>query len=208
MRWFSDQFRLNVLLALLFSHAVWAQDRPISFHEQILPILERRCHGCHQPANAGGQLNLTSYSQLSKGGKQGSILVPGKPEDSLIIKMISGDPPRMPMSGGPLNGDEIQLIRLWISQGGTDDTPAGKESAAIWWSLKPISRPAAAPTSDPWIRTPIDGFILAKLKEKADAIARSRSTHPDSARDLRLARSSTHSRGSAEFSQRQVTVGL
>ena len=83
-----------------------------------------------------------------------------------MVKMISGEPPRMPMSGGPLTAEEVRLIRSWISQGATDDTPAGKESAAIWWSLKPISRPTVAPTNDPWIRTPIDAFILAKLKEK------------------------------------------
>jgi hypothetical protein len=166
MRWFSDQSCLNFLLALLFSHAVWAQDRPISFQQQILPILEGRCHVCHQSTNAGGQLDLTSYSQLRKGGKQGTTLVPSKPEDSLIVKMISGEPPRMPMSGGPLTAEEIQLIRSWISQGASDDTPAGKENAAVWWSLKPLSRPAAAPANDPWIRTPVDAFILAKLKEK------------------------------------------
>jgi len=166
MRWFSDQSCLNFLLALLFNHAVWAQNRPISFQQQILPILERRCHACHQPANAGGQLSLTSYSHIRKGGKQGPTLEPGKPDDSLMVKMISGEPPRMPMSGGPLTAEEVRLIRSWISQGATDDTPAGKESAAIWWSLKPISRPAAAPTNDPWIRTSIDAFILAKLKEK------------------------------------------
>ena len=166
MRWLSDQFRLNFLLAILFSQALWAQDRPISFQQQILPILERRCHACHQPANAGGGLNLTSYSQLRKGGKQGPIVIPGKPEDSLMVKMISGEAPRMPMSGGPLAGDEIRLVRLWISQGATDDTAVGKENPAVWWSLKPISRPAAPLASDPWIRTPIDGFILAKLKEK------------------------------------------
>ena len=125
MRWLSDQFRLSFLLTLLFSQAVWAQDPTISFQQQILPILERRCHACHQPANAGGQLNLTSYSDLRKGGKQGTILVPGKPEDSLIMKMISGEPPRMPMSGGPLAGEEIRLIRSWISQGARDDTPSG-----------------------------------------------------------------------------------
>ena len=72
----------------------------------------------------------------------------------------------MPMSGGPLTAEEIQLIRSWISQGASDDTPAGKENAAVWWSLKPLSRPAAAPANDPWIRTPVDTFILAKLKEK------------------------------------------
>ena len=166
MRRFFDQCRLNFLLAMVFTHTAWAEDRPISLYQQILPVLERRCHACHQPVNAGGQLSLTSYSQLRKGGKSGPVLVPGKPDDSLMVKMISGDPPRMPMSGGPLNRDEIQLIRSWISQGAIDDTPAGKESTAIWWSLKPISRPAKAPTTDPWIRTPIDGFILAKLKEK------------------------------------------
>src|SRR5262245_51880415 len=125
MRWFSDQLHLHVLLALFFSHAVWAQDRPISFHQKILPILERRCHVCHQSTNAGGQLDLTNYSQLRKGGKQGATLVPAKPEESLIVKMISGQPPRMPMSGGPLTAEEIGLIRSWISQGATDDTPAG-----------------------------------------------------------------------------------
>ena len=166
MRWLSDQLQMTFLLATLFSSAVWAQDRPVSFHQQILPILERRCYACHQSANAGGQLNLTSYPDLRKGGKQGAILVPGKPEDSLIVKMISGEPPRMPMSGPPLSKDDINLIHHWISQGAGNDVPAGKENAAVWWSLKPLSRPTAPPTSDPWIRTPIDAFILAKLKEK------------------------------------------
>ena len=166
IRWLLEQFHSNLLLVMLASQAVWAQDRPVSFQQQILPILERRCHACHQAENAGGQLNLTNYSQLRKGGKQGSAIIPGKPEDSLIVKMISGEPPRMPMSGGPLAGEEVRMIRLWISQGAPDDTPAGKENPAAWWSLRPLSRPAKPALSDPWILTPIDGFVLAKLKEK------------------------------------------
>ena len=161
-----NHFLLNFAVAALFSSAAQAQDSPVSFQRQITPILERRCHACHQPANAGGQLNLTSYSQLRKGGKQGSILVPEKPEDSLMVKMISGTSPRMPMSGGPLTGEEVRVIRAWISQGAADDTPVGKESPELWWSLKPISRPTEALVRDAWIRTPIDAFILAKLKEK------------------------------------------
>ena len=166
MKWLLNHFLFILSVAAFFTCAAMAQDPPISFHRQIAPILERRCHACHQAANAGGQLNLTSYSLFRKGGKEGPILVPGKPDDSLMVKMISGEPPRMPMTGGPLTGEEIRLIRLWISQGATDDTPARKESAAVWWSLKPISRPAVTPLSDAWIRTPIDAFILAKLKEK------------------------------------------
>src|SRR5262245_22429561 len=162
----SDQVRINLLLVTFFSSAVWAQDRPVSFQQEILPILERRCHVCHQADNAGGQLNLTNYSQLSNGGKQGPAFFSGKPEDSLIVKMISGNPPRMPMTGGPLTGDEVRLIRVWISQGAADDTPAGKTSSAVWWSLKPLSRPAIPALNDPWICTSIDAFVLAKLKEK------------------------------------------
>jgi len=82
------------------------------------------------------------------------------------MKMISGETPRMPMSGGPLAGEEIRLIRSWISQGARDDTPVGKENAAIWWSLKPLLGPAAPPINNRWGQTPIDAFILAKLKEK------------------------------------------
>ncbi|HEX2523757.1 MAG TPA: DUF1549 domain-containing protein, partial [Terriglobia bacterium] len=157
---------MTFLLATLFSSAVWAQDRPVSFHQQILPILERRCHACHQSENAGGQLNLTSYSHLRKGGKQGPAFVSGKPEDSLIVKMISGEPPRMPMTGGPLSKEEINLIRSWISQGVQDDTPAEQKGPTVWWSLKTLELPLKPVLNDLWIRTPIDAFILAKLKEK------------------------------------------
>ncbi len=44
----------------------------------------------------------------------------------------------MPMSGGPLSPGEVSLIRSWISQGVQDDTPAGKESPPVWWSLKAL----------------------------------------------------------------------
>lgn len=166
MNWFLNHLLVSLAGVAISSTMAMAQEPPVGFQRQIVPILERRCHACHQPTNAGGQLNLTSYAEFRKGGKQGSIVVPGKPADSLIVKMISGETPRMPMSGGPLTAQEVQLIRSWISQGAADDSPAGKENAAVWWSLKPIVRPATAPAGDPWVRTPIDAFILAKLKEK------------------------------------------
>jgi mono/diheme cytochrome c family protein len=166
MKWLVHHFLCGLFATAFFASRALAQYPPVSFQRQVAPILERRCHACHQPTNASGQLDLTSYSQLRRGGKGGPVLIPGKPEDSLLVKMISGAPPRMPMSGGPLTGEETQLIRSWISQGALDDTPAGKENAAVWWSLKPVSRPAAPPIRDPWVRSPIDAFILAKLKEK------------------------------------------
>src|SRR5262249_62179724 len=67
--------------------------RPVSFHEQVHPILQRRCQGCHQPASTGGKLVLTAFSGLVKGGAHGAAIRPGKPEQSPLVTFISGKEP-------------------------------------------------------------------------------------------------------------------
>ena len=97
-------------------------------------------------------LALTSAEGLLKGGKRGAVVVPGKPDESLLFKLVSGGPPRMPLTGEPLSKPEIETIRQWIEQGAKWTDPE------TWWSLKPLVKPSGAMT--------IDGFIQAKLKEK------------------------------------------
>ena len=96
---------------------------PVSYYRKIRPILQRRCSGCHQPAKMGGKLLLTSYAGLKKGGENGAGIVPGKPDDSLLIDYISGDEPEMPKNAKPLLPEQVTLISLWIKQGAKDDTP-------------------------------------------------------------------------------------
>ena len=98
--------------------------KPISFYRQVRPILQRHCSGCHQPAKLGGNLQLISYDLFKKGGDGGPSFVPGKPDESLIVQQISGEKPEMPLNSDPLSGKQIETIRTWIAQGGTDDTPA------------------------------------------------------------------------------------
>lgn len=83
-----------------------------------------------------------------------------------MVKMISGQNPRMPMSGGPLTAAEVKLIQLWISQGASDDADAGNAKDLTWWSLKPLSNPAVPTASSSWARSSLDAFILAELKER------------------------------------------
>ena len=97
---------------------------PVSFYRQVRPILQRHCSGCHQPAKAGGELLLTSYEGLKKGGDQGEGFVPGKPDESLLIDNISGDEPLMPLKADPLKPEQVALISRWIKEGAKDDTPA------------------------------------------------------------------------------------
>lgn len=103
-----------------------AADAPVSFYRQIRPLLLRHCQGCHQPQRALGQLDVTSYAALKKGGESGDGFAPGAPDDSVLMDFIKGDAPRMPKNGVgiPFSKDQVELIARWIKEGGKDDTPA------------------------------------------------------------------------------------
>lgn len=101
-----------------------AETPAVSFYHDVVPILKRSCTGCHHPGKLKGQLDLTTYAALAKGGKHGPAFVAGQPAASKIIEEISGEEPSMPAEGDPLTPDEVALIARWIEQGAKDDTPA------------------------------------------------------------------------------------
>ena len=122
---------LVVLGLLLVVPALRAEDetpeapQPVSYYRQVRPILQRNCSGCHQPAKAGGKLSLTAYPELQKGGDSGEGIVPGKPDESVLVEFITGDKPQMPLKAPPLPKDQVALISRWIAEGAKDDTPMG-----------------------------------------------------------------------------------
>ena len=99
-------------------------DSAVSYHSQIVPILKRSCQGCHHPGDPNGGLIVTTYADLTRGGMAGESIIPGKPDDSLLIKLISGDEPAMPQNMEPLSAEEVEMFRRWILEGANDDTPA------------------------------------------------------------------------------------
>ena len=58
------------------------------FESRIRPLLASRCYACHTGARSGG-LRLDSRAAALEGGKSGPALVPGKPEESLLIGAIT-----------------------------------------------------------------------------------------------------------------------
>ena len=96
----------------------------VSYHSQIVPILKRSCQGCHHPGDPNGDLIVTTYADLTRGGMAGEAITPGKPDDSLLIQLISGDEPAMPQNMEPLSAEEVEMFRRWILEGANDDTPA------------------------------------------------------------------------------------
>ena len=101
-----------------------ATDSTVSYHSQIVPLLKRSCQGCHHPGDPNGDLIVTTYADLKRGGMAGDAIVPGKPDESLLIELISGDEPAMPQNMEPLSTEEVELFRRWILEGAPDDTPA------------------------------------------------------------------------------------
>ena len=120
-----------VMLLPLVAADNHAGDTPVSYHSQIVPILKRSCQGCHHPGDPNGGLIVTTYTDLKQGGMAGdATIVPGKPDDSLIIELISGDEPAMPQNMEPLSAEEVELFRRWILEGANDDTPAEVDDMA------------------------------------------------------------------------------
>ncbi|QDT97595.1 DUF1549 domain-containing protein [Gimesia aquarii] len=98
----------------------------ISFYQQIRPILQAHCAGCHHPRNPEGEYVITEFSRLLKGGEsETTAIIPGKPDESYFVKLITphGNEAEMPKGKSPLLQDQIALIRSWIQQGAIDDSP-------------------------------------------------------------------------------------
>ena len=106
--------------------AMCATTQDIDFMKQIQPILEKRCYECHAAKKQKHKLRFDSGAAILKGGKDGPILVPGKPDESKIIKRISlpkDDDDIMPPEGDPLTKAQIELIKKWVAAGAK--MPAG-----------------------------------------------------------------------------------
>jgi hypothetical protein len=160
---------LLVATCPLVSHA--APD----FERDVAPLLIRRCLECHHTTGAAGGLVLTQRETVDKGGDSGAALVPGKPEESALLKrVLSGEmPPPKHEKSQRLPDAEIQLLKDWIATGAkwpagrvldpyerTTETRAGRD----WWSFQPVRRPRVPGTPAEFaVHTPVDAFIVEKL---------------------------------------------
>ena len=155
------------LFALLIAAAVLpALHAEPDFQRDIRPILSNNCFRCHGPdekerkgGKNGLRLDIAEGAAEDLGGY--TALVPGKPEDSEIIKrLLSTDrdevmPP--PKTGKKLSGHEVDLLRQWIKAGG---------HYRRHWSYEPVRRSAVPLVSDATIRNPIDAFIVDRLRRE------------------------------------------
>jgi mono/diheme cytochrome c family protein len=148
--------------------AVAADPQGVAFFEQkIRPALVEHCYSCHsaEAKKLKGNLFLDSKAGWEKGGDSGEkVIVPGKPEESLLIKSIRHDDAdlAMPPKKAKLADTTIADFVTWVKMGAPDPRDGAKVEAKradkSWWSLQPLANQLPHDS--------IDGFIRAKLDEK------------------------------------------
>ena len=96
---------------------------PVSFEQDIAPVLKANCVRCHGTEQASAMLRLDTYSNMSRGGRSGPLAIPRRPLQSLLMARIMSpnEQQRMPRGGTKLPDAEIALLGRWIEQGAAFD---------------------------------------------------------------------------------------
>ena len=121
------------------------------FQQNIQPILTDHCLDCHSTATrSAGGLRLDDRDAVLTGGKSGPAIIPGKPDESLLIHRVLGDDPakaRMPKGEDePLSAKEIADLKAWIAQGAPWAAGAATAAnAAAPAAAKPHAKPVPYP---------------------------------------------------------------
>ena len=147
----------------------------VDYSRDIQPLFARHCYDCHGPDVQESKLRLDRRANLLRGGDSGEPgIVPGKPDESHLLRLVRGIDSGKVMPPEPserLTAAEIQLIERWIADGAkwpgaeneaTDDNPAATQH----WAFQPLNSPALPQIKSEWIRNGIDVWILQRLQQR------------------------------------------
>ena len=177
-------------------NASFSEEQLMFFETNIRPLFVRSCMECHGTDKANGNLAFLSREDLLRGGTQGPAIVPGKPEESLLIAAVEHRGKlRMPKSRRQLESDSIALLKEWIAMDApwpatnVKDAPKIRTKFVIYdsdrehWAFQPVARPELPQVENAsWPSDDIDQFILARLEAENLAPA------PQASRDALMRR--------------------
>jgi cytochrome c553 len=178
MRFLTGLTFLSICFAAIKPSAADDQAGRDYFEKNVRPLLVKHCYECHsqKAKKQKGGLRLDVRSGWQTGGESGPAIIPGKPEESLLVASVRYESFEMPPKG-KLTPAEIRIFERWVSMGapdprdGTISVPESKinfEEARRFWAFQPPVRhePPRVENVD-WPRSPIDRFLLAKLEAAA-----------------------------------------
>ncbi len=165
------------------------------FEKHVRPLLIEKCYECHshESGESDGDLFLDSAAAMRKGGSRGAVLVAGKPNQSLLMRVVNYRDRNLQMPpSGKLSESEIELLREWIESGATDprtqelkktDNGHGRVTTS------PIDRdPSTHWAFNVPVRQSVDTILDADVEDTIDVLAASAAEKADIEISLRADR--------------------
>ena len=146
------------------------------FESQVRPLLTDHCYECHAGESRilRGGLRLDHRAGWLRGGDSGPAIVPGDPQNSLLMQAVRYESMEMPPAGR-LSEQQTAVLGEWIRRGAPDprlEAPPAKLQPVDWdaarkhWAFQPIPDAEPPAESDPlWSKNPIDRFVRARLRQ-------------------------------------------
>jgi cytochrome c553 len=154
----------------------------------ITPMMLMHCTVCHGGRTQEGGLNLRTRAAMLKGGKSGPALVPGHPEQSLMLAKVRAEemPPFlriMKVNVKPLTANEVERLSQWIAQGAPEESFEADKTVTepdivvsdadrSFWSFRPpVASDVPRVRDRARVRNPVDAFLQKRLEERGLSLA-------------------------------------
>ncbi|MGV3532033.1 MAG: PSD1 and planctomycete cytochrome C domain-containing protein [Chthoniobacteraceae bacterium] len=174
-------FTALLLASLLASSAGAAETDTDLFENRIRPLLMDACIECHGAKKQKGDLRLDWRGGWEKGGASGRAIVPGKPDDSLLVTAVRywDKDLQMPPKHA-LEAEEVNDLIEWVKRGAPDPRDAAPqveappraedgidlEKGRQHWAFQPVRKPEPPPvSSEAWPRNEVDRFTLHAMEK-------------------------------------------
>jgi len=154
---------------------------PVYFETQVRAILKSHCFHCHgEQEHREAGLDLRLVHLMKKGGESGSAINPGSSKDSLLMQRV--DSGEMPPGGKTIPESQKEVLRRWLDSGALTkreepQTPSVEdwtEEERTYWLYQPVANPIVPPIAagdESLASSPIDAFVLEKIRQKQIPIA-------------------------------------
>ena len=177
--------RRSLLILALASAGLLLRGQPAradgknpTYADDVLAVFKQHCTNCHGADKQKGGLNLATFAALQQGGASGAVVTPGDPGKSRLYTLSAHtEEPKMPPSGNKMPDAQLALLKLWIEQGGRENSgskvsvPAKTADIALKSVVK--GRPEGPPPMPAAGKLPLDPVMRARRPGAVLALATS-----------------------------------
>ncbi|MCE9532097.1 MAG: DUF1553 domain-containing protein [Planctomycetes bacterium] len=169
---------MTLLMAAVWPVAASAQDTAAKvafFEKRVRPIFAQQCYGCHSESGGKvkGELAFDRVDKLLAGGTSGPLVVPGKPDESRLIRAVRYHDSKLKMPpSGALPKHQVDDLIAWVADGAIVPKASAKTDLSVeagrkHWAFQPLkSRAAPVVKNKEWVKKPIDAWILLEMEKQ------------------------------------------